>query len=731
MNFFAQIRCALLLWLLVAGVASGQWVQSGPSGFYTCILKTPAGILVGTTGSGIWFSSDNGASWSDMSAGLTSLDVTGLAGSGASVFASTRGGGVFLRSNNAGTWSPVNNFLISSNIGCVSVMGTVLFAGPAGYGAFTSTDNGSIWLPAGKGIGTDTVSVFFGKGARIFAGTMRGVYSTVDGGKNWTSSSVGLPSGSNVTAFASAGTLLFAGVFRSGVFVSSDEGASWFSGSVGLADGNVTCLASVPVSQGTTQRLLAGTATGGVFASTDNGVSWSAVDTGPSGNQVGAFAVDGENVYAAVGEGVKVSGDGGVHWGGAGAGLSANRATCFGFVESTLYAGTSRGGVYVTSDKGNRWRTANQQLANFEVSSMAVAGTRVYIGTSGGSVFRRDTSDLGWIRGGEALASLPIHAMGSSGGVLFAAPGLRGIFYSIDEGGNWMEAQGSVVDVKGTEFTSFAIGQGYLFGGSLGAGVFRSTDNAVTWSRRNTGLGNLSVHAVTLNATLLYAGTSLGVYRSANNGETWQSAGSLLNGMLVSSLASYGSTLIAGTSDGGVYVSTDQGNGWLSASQGLPLSKVGGLAVEGEYAFAGTFLGGVHRRSLSELLANLTGVAGSAASASAFELMQNYPNPFNATTVVKYRVPALGGVEGSGTNGQLAGVTSQGSGEGGQGSGASLVRLVVYDLLGREVAALVDERKVPGSYEARWDGTGFATGVYICRLSAKDYIASRKMLLLR
>ena len=72
------------------------------------------------------------------------------------------------------------------------------------------------------------------------------------------------------------------------------------------------------------------------------------------------------------------------------------------------------------------------------------------------------------------------------------------------------------------------------------------------------------------------------------------------------------------------------------------------------------------------------------------EWFQNYPNPFNPTTGVRYQV-----------------------------SEVSYVRLAVYDLLGREVAVLVNERKAPGKYELRFDGSSLASGVYVYRLTAR------------
>ena len=85
-----------------------------------------------------------------------------------------------------------------------------------------------------------------------------------------------------------------------------------------------------------------------------------------------------------------------------------------------------------------------------------------------------------------------------------------------------------------------------------------------------------------------------------------------------------------------------------------------------------------------------------------FALNQNYPNPFNPTTGIRFQV-----------------------------SGVSDVRLVVYDILGREVAVLVNEQKMPGKYEVEFDASGLASGVYMYRLTAGLYVECRKMMLMR
>ena len=85
-----------------------------------------------------------------------------------------------------------------------------------------------------------------------------------------------------------------------------------------------------------------------------------------------------------------------------------------------------------------------------------------------------------------------------------------------------------------------------------------------------------------------------------------------------------------------------------------------------------------------------------------FVLQQNYPNPFNPTTTIRYQVPSI-----------------------------SHVTLKVYDVLGREVATLVNEIMKPGGYEVKFDGSQFASGVFFCRIIAGGMVATRKMVLVK
>jgi cyclomaltodextrinase / maltogenic alpha-amylase / neopullulanase len=83
-------------------------------------------------------------------------------------------------------------------------------------------------------------------------------------------------------------------------------------------------------------------------------------------------------------------------------------------------------------------------------------------------------------------------------------------------------------------------------------------------------------------------------------------------------------------------------------------------------------------------------------------LEQNYPNPFNPTTNINYSITK-----------------------------PSRVKIVVYDLMGRELRTLVDEYKTPGVYRISFDSTSFSTGVYLYKLIAGDFSEVKKMIVLR
>jgi hypothetical protein len=99
---------------------------------------------------------------------------------------------------------------------------------------------------------------------------------------------------------------------------------------------------------------------------------------------------------------------------------------------------------------------------------------------------------------------------------------------------------------------------------------------------------------------------------------------------------------------------------------------------------------------------NVTSIANLNLNPVEFYLSQNYPNPFNPATNLEFRIPKSG-----------------------------FVSLQVYDILGNEVATLVNEERTAGNYEIRFDASSLTSGVYFYRLSVDNFVGIKKMTLLR
>lgn len=157
--------------------------------------------------------------------------------------------------------------------------------------------------------------------------------------------------------------------------------------------------------------------------------------------------------------------------------------------------------------------------------------------------------------------------------------------------------------------------------------------------------------------------------------------------------------IFAGTFGGGVFISKDFGENWINVNSGLMNLRIRSLAINANsYIFSGTDGGGLFRSVQS-----ITGVYGSDEDfLPSHVLFQNYPNPFNPSTIISFDISIQ-------TN----------------------VQLKIYDLLGNEVATLVNEVKPVGSYNVEFNASHLASGIYYYTLNAGDFHQTKKLILLK
>lgn len=240
--------------------------------------------------------------------------------------------------------------------------------------------------------------------------------------------------------------------------------------------------------------------------------------------------------------------------------------------------------------------------------------------------------------------------------------------------------------------------------------LYMSTDRGMSWSQP-VGPGNfrmIDFHPT--NPFIAYGptpgsleGSPGDVYKTTDGGNSWTI---VLNGadVGVNSFTSVEvhkenpDTVYAGTS-GKIFYTTDAGITWGIYNN----------------TFTGYYIIGIFQIPSSDTLIvaagdgvfkvydSVVGVDDSRTSSpERFALEQNYPNPFNPSTKIRFEVP-----------------------------GSGFMSLKVFDLLGQEVATLVNEELKPGSYEVTWDASGMASGVYFYRLTTGTFTETKKLVHLR
>ena len=242
--------------------------------------------------------------------------------------------------------------------------------------------------------------------------------------------------------------------------------------------------------------------------------------------------------------------------------------------------------------------------------------------------------------------------------------------------------------------------------GTEDLGVFLFSDEGNSLGSRNEGLTNLNVQALTFdNNGYVYAGTGNGVWRRP------------LSELIPVELTSFTATVKEGTIELNWSTATEtnnQGFGIQRKSSGSEYSEIGfvpgfGTTTEPKsYSYTDSKLSaGKYTYRLKQI--DFDGSFEYSAEVEVeivapleFSLEQNYPNPFNPNTVISYQLPV--------------------SGE---------VTLNVYDILGNNIATLVNEFKPAGGYEVEFDASDLASGIYLYRIKAGEYIETKKMILLR
>jgi len=188
-----------------------------------------------------------------------------------------------------------------------------------------------------------------------------------------------------------------------------------------------------------------------------------------------------------------------------------------------------------------------------------------------------------WLQVSNGMGNVNVFSLAYSGNNIFAGTMGNGVYLSTNNGISW-----TLSGLNGQNVRSLAVNGNHIFAGTQQLGVYLSANNGANWTQ--TQLDNEAVISLCVSGNNIFAGTSNGVFLSADNGLNWNQ--SSLDNRIVISLAVNGSNVFAATGATGVYLSTDNGKNWTQTS--LNNQNVLSLSVNGNNVFAGTGVNGVY-----------------------------------------------------------------------------------------------------------------------------------------
>ncbi len=678
------------------------------------------------------------------------------------MIASGNHGTMNVSTDNGSSWIVTHKVHDTSSviISLCRVSDNLIFAGSNDSRILRSTNAGLNWTVIGKVIPQNTYmfQLFFVDAVTGFANFGNQIYKTTNGGLNWSFASALQQQCNDIyfadanTGFAGGGAIVDSQLLTWG-YRSTNGGLNWSP--MSLAD-------TGPVSKLQFLNSNTGYYSGwnSLYKTTNSGSTWQPLNyTGPV-SRISFFHFFNENTayVGTVGSDFLKTTNGGANW----SSISLPYYTfnshyginVFSFIDQQNGCLLlNKHSVLKTSNAGGNWslltNSFNQytplKAIEFIDNNTAILGGW---GTTNDHIIYKSTNaaitwsgkylsdyqnSTGYIYDIDFPSALTGYAFGGRSGKGY-------IYKSTNSGNNWikMDSVGTNQIYKGcfiNDNTGFAVGNF--------SEIHKTTNGAASWSSYSVPVSGLNSIFFTDSQTGYVCGSNSPqvVLKTSNAGANWTQVFSATGSSFLNLYFTSGSTGFLAAK--GIYKTTDAGQTWIqklpanqiyfmqvffpSANTGYAASQFGRLfkttdagenwgelSSPTDYSVAdmyflndntGYFVGdqGMIIRTTNGGGNFVIGINDPVNNIPAeFLLHQNYPNPFNPVTTIEFSIPEN-----------------------------SFVNITIYDILGKEVATLVNENRSPGNYELNWDAEKNSSGVYFCRMTVEGRSLEKKMVLIK
>lgn len=374
------------------------------------------------------------------------------------------------------------------------------------------------------------------------------------------------------------------------------------------------------------------------------------------------------------------------------------------FSGNNIFAGTDT--LFISRDKGINWEKKLITGKPMDATALFETGGRTFAGLYGGGVYQSTDQGDTWEPFSNGLSGFASYAkrFAISGDTLFLGTDGGGVYFLKLNSSVWQEYNQNLPSNYAWTINDLAISNTNIIASAGGSGFYYLRQKGSSeWTEKIFLLPNGAPITpntfLTLGGTV-FAGTRWGIFRSFDNGSSWDSVGVSALQLDVVSLTENNGRIYAGFTrasgnDFFVWYSDDYGDTWNFLDH--QFQYLFDLYIYDNRIWAATNDGLWY----NEL--NPTSV-DPIDKRPAFSLAQNYPNPFNPETNITFQIAAAG-----------------------------FVSLKVYDVLGNEIAELINEEKSPGEYSVEFGSKDLSSGVYFYRLLGKDkdLVKTRKMILIK